>query len=63
MREIRQSGSEGGGNEQTVSPYPYLKSSSKILTIVSFQHQRINIRCSIRKTGSDQTVAHASGSE
>ena len=23
MREIRQSGSEGGGNEQTVSPYPY----------------------------------------
>ena len=24
MREIRQSGSEGGGNEQTVSPYPYL---------------------------------------
>jgi len=26
MREIRQSGSEGGGNEQTVSPYPYLVS-------------------------------------
>ena len=25
MREIRQSGSEGGGNEQTVSPYPYVK--------------------------------------
>ena len=25
MREIRQSGSEGGGNEQTVSPYPYFK--------------------------------------
>ena len=25
MREIRQSGSEGGGNEQTVSPYPYLE--------------------------------------
>jgi len=24
MREIRQSGSEGGGNEQTVSPYPYV---------------------------------------
>ena len=24
MREIRQSGSEGGGNEQTVSPYPYI---------------------------------------
>ncbi len=23
MREIRQSGSEVGGNEQTVSPYPY----------------------------------------
>ena len=23
MREIRQSGSEGGGHEQTVSPYPY----------------------------------------
>ena len=23
MREIRHSGSEGGGNEQTVSPYPY----------------------------------------
>ena len=27
MREIRQSGSEGGGNEQTVSPYPYLSFS------------------------------------
>ena len=27
MREIRQSGSEGGGNEQTVSPYPYLKTT------------------------------------
>jgi hypothetical protein len=25
MREIRQSGSEVGGNEQTVSPYPYQK--------------------------------------
>ena len=25
MREIRQSGSEGGGYEQTVSPYPYFK--------------------------------------
>ena len=25
MREIRQSGSEGGGNEQTVSPYPYCR--------------------------------------
>ena len=24
MREIRQSGSEGGGYEQTVSPYPYI---------------------------------------
>ena len=32
MREIRQSGSEGGGNEQTVSPYPY---SYKYLTAQS----------------------------
>ena len=24
MREIRQSGSEGGGGKQIVSPYPYL---------------------------------------
>ena len=29
MREIRQSGSEGGGNEQTVSPYPYWMISVK----------------------------------
>ena len=37
MREIRQSGSEGGGNEQTVSPYPYvllLKQSSTDLFLV-----------------------------
>ena len=30
MREIRQSGSEGGGNEQTVSPYPYLSFTYRI---------------------------------
>ena len=30
MREIRQSGSEGGGNEQTVSPYPYVLPASSI---------------------------------
>ena len=51
-------------NKRPMEHSPWaLKSSSKILTIVSFQHQRINIRCSIRKTGSDQTVANASGSE
>ena len=34
MREIRQSGSEGGGNEQTVSPYPYP------FTITLFKNKR-----------------------
>ena len=36
MREIRQSGSEGGGNEQTVSPYPY-PMSARIMSLFGNQ--------------------------
>ena len=41
MREIRQSGSEGGGNEQTVSPYPYLPAPLLLVFLDSPLSQRM----------------------
>ena len=50
MREIRQSGSEGGGNEQTVSPYPYL--APRLFLILSFTSYSL-----IRSLFKDRVVA------
>jgi hypothetical protein len=43
MREIRQSGSEGGGANPIVSPYPYSDSSSS-LGQEPLDHQRGGLR-------------------
>ena len=41
MREIRQSGSEGGGNEQTVSPYSYLPFTCRLFGAACFKTEEL----------------------
>jgi hypothetical protein len=57
MREIRLSGSEGGGANSIVSPYPYRAVSEPFVTFVAFVAGSFSLRASPWLRGSVLTRA------
>ena len=48
MREIRQSGSEGGGTKPIASPYPYREKSFKLRLYLKLRRTFFPLRVSVR---------------